>query len=117
MRLGAGRVSEGRDDIAQGQQATVDRYPFFDTITYSGSSLELPRSQYKKAYDKSGRTYTFRASEINEMKFRDHGHPFAVVIVKTSSRIVMSKRTGRPKHTCACHSRWYTWCHRAAKCG
>ena len=44
MRLGGGKVTEGRDDIAQGQQATVDRYPFFDTVTYGGSSLELPRS-------------------------------------------------------------------------
>lgn len=61
--------------------------------------------------------YTFRASEIDEMEFRDHGHPFAVVIVKTPSRVVVSKRTGRPKHTCACHGRWYTRCHWAAKCG
>jgi len=44
VRLGGGRVTEGRDDIAQGQQATVDRYPFFDTVTYGSSSLELPRS-------------------------------------------------------------------------
>jgi len=49
-------------------------------------------------------TYTFGASEVNEMEFRNHSHPFAAVIVKTPSGVVVSKGTSRPKHTCASHS-------------
>ena len=119
MRLDPGRVTEGRDDVAESEKSTVDRDTLLDAITLGSSAFQLViQSETKEGRKERSGAYPLGASKVDKVKLGNHSNP--ITITTLSDRIscfvigvVKSKRTRRPETACletgSVHGRTEAW--------